>query len=75
MQHFDEFGHGRLWKVLCVIIAPGHLQGRPSQELGSPGNRGLEGDAVHTAHLGRDKQRIDIGVGIERRDMASKPGG
>ena len=75
MQHLSELRDGRLGIGLCLIIAPEILQGRSFEELGSGGNRRLEGDAVYPAHVVRHKQRIDVGVGVKRRDMTPKPCG
>ena len=75
MQHFDEFSNCRLGKVLGMIIAPGDLQGRSIEELGSVSNWCLESDAVYTTYIVRDEQRIDVGVGVECRDMTPNPCG
>ena len=74
-QHLDELRNGRLGIVLRVIVAPRNLNGRSVEELGSVGYRRFEGDAVCATHIISDEKRIDVGVGIERRDMASEPCG
>ena len=69
MQHLDKLRDSCLRIVLRVIVAPGNLQGWSSEELGSRSNRRLECDSVYASHVARDKQRIDVSVGIERSDM------
>ena len=75
MQHLDELCDGCLGIVLGVIVAPGNLQGRSTEELGPKGNRSLEGDAIYTTYVVRDEQRIDVSVGIKRRNMTPNPCG
>jgi hypothetical protein len=53
-----------------MIVAPGNLQGWSIKELGSGGNWRLEGQAVHATYVAADEQWVDVGVWIERSDMA-----